>query len=94
MKVVLVILLLLALTYGLYSWLFARGEYIYERLPQVKVGMPQAAVRTLLGKPDTTYAWSSGSNPQVMEYFMGFGAPDAVRIFLDHDTVTAVIYNQ
>jgi len=56
--------------------------------------MHRSDVITLLGKPDTAYAWSSKPAPQVLEYFMGFGAPDAVRVFLEHDTVTAVTYNQ
>lgn len=94
MKKVLVILLLGLSAYWLYAWLFGRGNYIYERLPQVRKGMRQSEVSTLLGRPDTTYASTIAPYPQVMEYQMGFGAPDAVRVFLDHDTVTAVAYNQ
>ncbi|AHJ96913.1 hypothetical protein Hsw_1318 [Hymenobacter swuensis DY53] len=56
--------------------------------------MNQSEVIALLGKPDTAYVWPGEPAAQVLEYAMGFGAPDAARVFLEHDTVTGVTYNQ
>ena len=94
MKKLLVFLLLALLAYWLGSVLFGRGNYVYERLPQVKAGMNQSEVIALLGKPDTAYVWPGEPMAQVLEYAIGFGAPDAARVFLEHDTVTGVTYNQ
>ena len=93
-KIMVCCLLLAALGYGLYTWLFETGDKIYAKLPQIKTGMSHTAVTALLGVPDTTYAWPDAPYPTVLHYEMGLGAPDAVRVFLDHDTVTTWSYNQ
>ncbi|WP_188560947.1 hypothetical protein [Hymenobacter frigidus] len=79
--------------YGLYAWAFDHGDAVYSQLPHVKVGMSSNEVRALLGPPDTTYVWEEGSPLQVLHYDMGLLAPDDVRVFLDHDTVTQVTYD-
>ncbi|WBA44176.1 hypothetical protein [Hymenobacter canadensis] len=87
-------LLLAALGYGLYALVFDRANHIYSKLPQVKAGMSRVEVTALLGVPDTTYAWPEAPYPPVLHYEMGLGAPDDLRVFLDHDSVTAWSYNQ
>jgi len=93
MKKIVTVLLVLGLLYGLYAWVFDHGNAVYSKLPQVKVGMSSIEVRTLLGAPDTTYILEEGSRLQVLHYDMGLLAPDDVRVFLDHDTVTHVTYD-
>jgi hypothetical protein len=78
-----------------YGEWFSKSSRVYAALPQVKVGMRQFQVRQLLSTPDTTYQWPGGDSTAVLvlHYDMGFGAPDAVRVFVAHDTVIAVTYN-
>lgn len=93
-KTLFVFLALTGVAYGLYTWLFALGAQRYALLPLVKVGMHSTEVRKLLGTPDTAYVWHEAPYPRILEYDMGFAAPDALRVFLQHDTVTASTYNQ
>jgi|GEM_PF-2679020 len=78
-----------------YSVFFSKSSRVYSHIGQVKIGMSQQEVTRILTAPDTTYQleFYKGS-AFIMHYDMGFGAPDALRIFIEHDTVTAVVYNQ
>ncbi|WP_303312174.1 hypothetical protein [Hymenobacter sp. BT730] len=57
--------------------------------------MTQQQVAIILSVPDTVYQWNKNDDSLlVMQYDMGLGAPDDLRVFLHHDTVAAVTYNQ
>lgn len=72
-----------------------RASRVYSRLGKVKTGMTRQQVTQLLSPPDTVYRWELDHGPAlVLHYDMGFGAPDALRVLIEHDTVTAVVYNQ
>jgi len=95
-KALLGALLLVALLtiYQLYEAFFSKPNFIYAHINQVKVGMSRQEAVHLLSAPDTTYLWEpADTSVRVLHYDMGFGAPDALRVFLRHDTVTAVVYN-
>ena len=63
------------------------------KLPCVGVGTSSAEVRALLGALDTSYVREEGARLQVMQYDTGLFAPDDVRVFVGHDSVTIVIYD-
>ena len=77
----------------LLAWLFDHGEQVNAKLPRIGVGTSSAEVRALLGALDTSYVREEGARLQVMQYDMGLLAPDDMRVFVDHDSVTIVIYN-
>lgn len=95
-KVVFLIFVLVGLA-GLWAYeeWFSKSSRVYAALPQVKVGMTQRQVLQLLPTPDTTYQWpgSDSSSVLVLHYDMGFGAPDAARVLVEHDTVIALTYD-
>ena len=90
------VIILGIVSFGIYNLYFSRSQKTFAIIKQVKSGMNQQQVLGILSKPDTVYVWDTNSpqSPVVMEYDMGFGAPDALRVFLSHDSVTAVTYAQ
>jgi hypothetical protein len=96
MKKGLLLISVLMEIFGLWAYQawFSKSSRVYAALPQVKVGMKQRQVTRIFSAPDTTYQWPGNDSTAVLHYEMGFGAPDAVRVLVAHDTVVAVIYNQ
>jgi hypothetical protein len=86
--------LLVVLGLWAYANYFTKSAEVYKQMNKVKTGMTQQQVAAVLAAPDTVYHWSSADSLLVMEYDMGFAAPDALRVFLYHDSVTAITYNQ
>lgn len=91
--------LLAFLGIGVYLLFFSpsqrKADYVYNHKPFVKAGMSENEVKALLTEPDTTYYWIEGQDSAlVLNYNMGFGAPDGLRILLHRDSVIDVQYNQ
>jgi hypothetical protein len=95
LSIILISCLLLVLGYWVYGTYISKSSRVYKQMNKVKTGMTQQQVTAVLSAPDTVYAWDENNDTLlVMHYDMGFAAPDALRVWLHHDSVTAITYNQ
>lgn len=89
-------LLLLSLLVFVYQgWLSPaarKSTYVFENYQKIRPGMARVQAEQLLTPPDNVYNWNDSTI--CLSYYMGFGAPDDVRVLIVEDTVVAVSYNQ
>lgn len=84
---------------GIYLLYFTPSErkasYVFEGMALIKPGMSRKQTVKILSEPDTIYEWTENNySSLVLDYNMGFAAPDNVRVILKHDSVVGVEYNQ
>ncbi|UYZ58936.1 hypothetical protein [Hymenobacter latericus] len=73
--------------------ILATPDLLYVEYPEPRSASKWPPYR-MLAKPELQYRWSPANDSTlVMQYHMGFMAPDDLRVYLQQDSVVAVVYN-
>jgi hypothetical protein len=72
-----------------------KARFVHSNMRLVHTGMNRDDVTRIIGEPDTVYQFKHkdmyGDSVIVLQYYLGFAAPDVLRVFTREDSVIDVV---